>query len=213
MKTLAKEFGMLLVNKVGPAYSIETDFTNSNWRQLTPGGGIFVADTYFDLAGLAMDDKTLFFEGAAMQEILPPSITVGTAGDLINIVDIMCTTPITDNEAFLYATYANIMGQGSQLTFDQTIYGRVRTFNMDIDNLAGGYFITLGDNQTGSLEATASDRIYCYRMVAIGVTADSSVTITGARYLLRAKAKEEPEHEYLMRLKRSYELQQRQDRD
>ena len=213
MKTLTKEFGILQVDKAGPVYSIDTSITNSNWRQLTSGAGQFIADTYFDLGGLAMDEKTLFFEGAAMQELLPPSITVGTAGDLINIVDIMCTTPLTDNEVFLYATYGNIIGDGSALTFDQTIYGRVRTFNMDLDNLAGGYFITLGDNQTGSLEATASDRIYCYRLVAAGVTADSTIAVTGARYLLRATAKEEPEYEYLMRLKRSYELQNEPDRD
>jgi hypothetical protein len=213
MKTLAKEFGLLQVDKVGPVYTLDTSLSNSNWRQLSPGGGSFIANTYFDLAGLAMDDMTLFFEGAAMQEILPPSITVGTAGDLINIIDIMCTTPLTDNEVFLYGTYANIIGAGSALTFDQTIYGRVRTFNMDLDNLAGGYFITIGDNQTGSLEATASDRIYCYRLVAISATADSTIAVTGARYLLRTSAKEEPEYQYLMRLKRSYELQNQPDRD
>ena len=192
-KTLTKEFGILQVTKAGPVYSINTSLSNGNWRQLTPGGSSFIADTYFDLGGLAMDDKTLFFEGAAMQEIQPPSITVGTAGDIVQMVDIMCTTPLTDNEVFLYGTYANIIGDGSALTFDQTIYGRVRTMNMDIDNLAGGFFITLGDNQTGSLEATASDRIYCYRLVAFAVTADSSLTVHGARYILRAKAEEEPE--------------------
>ena len=213
MKTLTKEFGLLQFDKVGPLYSIDASVTNGNWRQLNPGGAQFIASTYFDLAGLSMNEKTLFFEGAAIQEILPPSITVGTAGDGVVVVDLMTTTPITDSEAFLYAIYANIVGDGSVLTFDQTIYGRVRTFNMDIDNLAGGYFITLGDNQTGSLEPTASDRIYCYRVVSAAVTADSTIAVYGARYLLRAKAKEEPEYEYLMRLKRSYELQNEPDND
>ena len=50
-------------------------------------------------------------------------------------------------------------------------------------------------------------------MVAVAVTADSTVAVTGARYMLRATAKEEPEYEYLMRLKRSYELQNEPDRD
>jgi len=172
-----------------------------------------VSETYFDMAGMTHDEKTLFFEGAAMQEILPPAIDVGTAGDQCAMIDIMCTKPLTDNDVLLYSNYANIVGDGSVLTFDQTIYGRVRVFNMDLDNLAGGYFITLGDNQTGSLEATASDRIYCYRMVVPSVTADSRITITGARYLLRARAIEEPEYEYLMRLKRSFELQNEPDRD
>ena len=212
MKTLTKEFGILQVNKVGPLYTIDTSITNGGWRAHT-GIGTFINDTYFDFAGLAIDDKTLFFDGAAVQEIQPPSITTGTAGDFVAVVDLMCTTPLTDEEVALYATYGNIIGDGSALTFDQTVYGRVRIFNMDLDNLAGGFFITLGDNQTGSLEATASDRIYCYRYVAITAAADSTIAITGARYILRAKAQEEPEYQYLMRLKRSYELQNAPDRD
>lgn len=212
MKTLTKEFGYLSVDKVGPLYTLNAASSNSGWRTHT-GIGNFINDTYFDLAGLAVDDKTLFFEGAAMQEIQPPSITVGTAGDFVAVVDLMCTTPLTDEEVALYATYGNIIGDGSALTFDQTIYGRVRIFNMDLDNLAGGFFITLGDNQTGSLEATASDRVYCYRFVSMTVSADSTIALTGARYILRANAVEEPEYQYLMRLKRSYELQQRFDRD
>lgn len=210
-KTLAKEFGLLQVNKVGEDYIIDELVTNSNWRAVTATA--FIADTYFDLAGLAMDEKTLFFEGAALQEILPPSTTTGTAGDGIVMVDVMSTVPLTDTEAFLYAIYGNITGDGSALTFDQTIYGRVRVFNMDIDNLAGGYFITLADNQTGSLEATASDRIYCYRMAALSAAVDTQIAIYGARYILRATAKEEPDYQYLMRLKRSYELQNEPDRD
>ena len=94
----------------------------------------------------------------------------------------------------------------------ETVYARVRVFNMDLDNLAGGYSILLSDTQTGSLEPSASDRIYCYRVVQYN-GADTRFDIFPARYILRADAKEEPEYEYLMRLKRSYELQQRFDRD
>jgi hypothetical protein len=212
MKTLTKEFGILQVNKAAGLYTIDSSITNGGWRAHT-GIGTYINDTYFDFAGLAMDGKTLFFTGAAIQEITPPAISPATAGDLVALVDIMCTTPLTDEEVALYANYANIIGDGSALTFDQTIYGRVRIFNMDIDNQAGGYLITIGDNQTGSLEATASDRIYCYRYVAMSVTGDADIAISGARYILRAEAKEEPEYEYLMRLKRSYELQNEPDRD
>ena len=72
----------------------------------------------------------------------------------------------------------------------------------------------LGDHQTGSLDATASDRIYCYRAVTFLQTQNPClIAIPSARYLLRAEAKEEPEYEYLMRLKRSYELQNEPDND
>jgi hypothetical protein len=210
MKTLTKEFAQLGVTVTGDVYSIETN--EGYWRDL--GGGVFVADTYFDLAGLSMDHKSLFFQGAAVQEIINPSkSTPANAGDRVRIADIMSVVPLTDLEAAQYITGANLMVSNSaNITFDQTVFGRVRLFNIDLDNQLGGYMVLLSDNQTGSLSATASDRVYCYRVVAYNGT-DGRFDVYGARYLLRAEAKEEPEYEYLMRLKRSYELQNEPDRD
>ena len=215
MKTLNKEFPLLQVNKVGPAYTIDTSVTGSNWRKFDalPTTRIFIADTYFDLAGMTLQEKTLFFKGAAMQETLLPSVSPATVGDGMITADIMSTIPLTDTEAFQFSIRGNMMGSQSGLTFDQTLYGRIRIFNVDIDNQAGGYCITLSDNQCGSLDPTASDRIYCYRVVTMLASADGVLALYPARYILQADAKEEPEYEYLMRLKRSYELQQRPDRD
>jgi len=212
MKTMAKEFGYLVSTKAGPVYSISD---GEGWRQPQANIGQFVASTYFDLGGLAMDDKTLFFQGATIQEVLLPSASAATAGDGAVVVDIMSVVPLTDTEVLAYSSGANFnAATTSTLSFDQTVYGRVRIFNVDLDNAAGGYYITLSDNQTGSLSATASDRIYCYRAVLFGGNnSDGDHAIYPARYLLRADAKEEPEFEYLMRLKRSYELQNQPDRD
>jgi hypothetical protein len=211
MKTLTKEFGLLAATKTGPTYAL-TD--GDGWRQEAPGSNNFISSTYYDLGGMAMNDETLFFEAAGIQEVLNPSAENAVAGDLIYVIDIMCTTPLTDTEVMAYGIGANMKGPYSTLTFDQTVYGRVRTFNMDLDNVAGGFYILLSDHQTGSLEPTASDRIYCYRAVSFGVNnSDGQHSVFAGRYLLRADAKEEPEFEYLMRLKRSYELQNEPDRD
>ena len=214
MKTLTKEFGLLKANFAAGEWSLDANLSIGGWRQINFPAGRFIASTYFDLAGLSMDDKTLFFEGAGMQEVLPPACTVPRVGDLLNVVDIMSTTPLTDSEVALFATQGNFIGSGSTLNFEQSIYARSRVYNIDIDNQAGSYFIALGDNQLGSLEPTASDRVYVYRYATVFAQADgASLELYGARYILRAKAKEEPEFEYLMRLKRSYELQNEPDRD
>ena len=209
-KTLAKEFGNLLVTKAGPVWTLDASLSKEGWTQTTPGGNIFINRTFFDLAGMAYDDKTLFFEGAATQETLNPSSSAATAGNNAIVVDIMSNKPLTDAQASQTILFGNM--EQSDLTFDQTIYMRLRFFNTDIDNLAGSFMILLSDNQLGSLEPTASDRIYCTRVVAFG-GADGSYNLYNVRYLLRALAKEEDEYQYLMRLKRSYELQQRFDRD
>lgn len=210
MKTLAKELPALTVTKAGPVFTIDA----GNYRQPVPGIPQYVASTFFDLGGMSQREKTLFFEGAAIQEVIPPFTTGATAGDGLAVVDIMSTTPLTDNQVIAYASQGNMAGSGAAITFDETIYGRVRIFNIDIDNAAGGYFILLGDNQSGSMAASASDRIYVYRGVFFDSNnADGSMGTGPVRYILRAEAREEAEFQYLMRLRRSYELQQSYDED
>lgn len=213
MKTLAKEIGTLVVTKAGPVGTLGD--SSEGWEQTSVGGLIFVNRQYFDLAGLSVDDKTLFFEGAAVQDTLNPAASPSTAGSLILLTDVMSNKPLTNDEATsIGAGFGNTAFGDGNLTFDQTIYMRLRTFNIDLDNAAGGYMIPIADNQLGSLSPTASDRVYITRIAIIGAnSADGFYSINPCRYLLRASAKEEPEYQYLMRLKRSYELQQSFDRD
>ena len=212
MKTLAKEFDLLQVVKSGGAYTLSSGVANSGWR--ASGPTVFINDTYFDLAGLSMDAKTLFFEAAGIQEAYPIA-TVGAAavaGDGAAVIDFMTTSPLDDGQLLQIGTFGNM--SGSQLSFEQTVYGRFRIMSFNLDSVAGGYTVTTSDNQLGSLMATASDRIYCYRVVFFGAAnADKTYLVSPARYLLKATAKEEPEFEYLMRLKRSYDLQNEPDVD
>ena len=76
MKTLAKQFDLLQITKAGPAYTLDAGVANSGWRQSTPVSGICLNDTYFDLAGLSMNDKTLFFEAAGIQEAYPITLSL-----------------------------------------------------------------------------------------------------------------------------------------
>jgi len=211
MKTLTKEISSLGADKVGPVFTLFPSVFG--WEQTAPGAQTFVARTYFDLAGISMDDKTLFFEAAGIQESLNPGTSPSAPGNGAVLVDILSNKPLTNDEAIASILYGNMIGTPSaNLTFDQTIYMRHRTFNTDLDNASGGYMITLVDNQLGSMSPTAGDRIYVTRVASFG-GADGAYNVYPVRYLLRASAKEEPEFEYLMRLKRSYELQNGPDID
>lgn len=210
MKTLTKEHRLLNVDKEGPVFTVANA---DGWRQLVPGGQAFVSENYYDLAGMSMEEKTLFFEGATVQELQNPSHVGGAAGDLLQIIDIMSSMPLTDIQLNSFAIYGNVT-PNSIPTFTSTIYARNRIYLVDLDFAASGFFNLLCSNQLGSLQPTASDRIYCYRYVLCGINnAGTSFTVTPARYILAANAKEEPTYEYLMRLKRSYELQNEPDRD
>jgi len=76
-----------------------------------------------------------------------------------------------------------------------------------------GYLQVADNNYFSSLEATAADCLYCYRVIYLTsprTGAEDSgiknISFPACRVLLDAKTDEEPEIEYLMRLKRSYEL-------
>ena len=210
MKTLAKEFGSLSVTNAGGTWSLNASESADGWEQYIPLASGFVNRTYFDLGGMAMEDLTLFFTGATTQNAYPPGTIPSTAGNRVFIHDIMSTKPLADSELTAITTRGNTTG--TVLTFDQTVYMRIRVMNTDVDNLAAGVMIPIFDEQLGSLNPSASDRIYCTRIVVFS-GADGNYFTYPVRYLLQANAKEEPEYEYLMRLKRSYELQNRFDRD
>lgn len=211
MKTLAKEHQFVKLNQGAPdLWTINQPV--GGWRSLSPLN--FVSDTYFDLAGLSQREKTLFFDGATVQEFLNPFHTGGQPGDSIVVYDLMTSEPLSDAELLQYIGLGNFANSGAGIGYQETIYGRVRQYAVDLDTAAWGFFMLFSDNQIGSLEATASDRVYCYRIVTIGApTQATDITIISARYLLKAEAKEEAEFQYLMRLRRSFELAQSSDRD
>ena len=217
MKIMTKEHGFLIISLGNPnTYTIGD--TAGNWTQPYANQGLFQSDTYFDLAGLSMDEKTLFFKGATVQQLGNPTIVSGAAGDGCLIFDIMSTSPMSADELSGFNNNANFAGitptVTSGLTFDQTVYARRREYKVSVDFAASGSMQLVSDDQLGSMYPTASDRVYSYRMIIVALAGtNKDVTVLGSRQILSAEAKEEPEFQYLMRLKRSYELQNEPDVD
>ena len=217
MKMLAKEHGSLGVSNAGDAANPNwqpLSFTNG-WRVLAAGpSGVFCSDTYFDMAGMTQRERTLFIEGATVQEMLAPIVFNGVPGDALNIIDLMSSKPLTDTELIAFCIYGNFAAPGAALTFDQTIYAQFCQYVIDVDTAAWGSARKVNSNQIGSMSPTASDRIYSYRLVNTGSPFQGTrIDILPARHLLSADTKKEEEFEYIMRLRRSYELAQAQDVD
>ena len=137
-------------------------------------------------------------------------------------MDLMSTRPLTDNQIITtigfgnFAGNATVDGQGP-LSFEETVYARTQMFVRHVDTSAWGYITMTDENFFGSMEPTASDRIYSYRVVVPSnlttSTSMTELTIYAARHLIQATVKEEPEFQYLMRLMKSYQLQQSPDND
>ena len=218
MKTLAKEHPFLVANRAGtpenPVWSV--DDGSPGWRLLNPGANspVFASSIYFDLAGLSQREKTLFFEGATVQDMLNPLAYNQAPGDSLIVTDLMTTKPLSDAQLTQFSILGNFASPGASLTFEETVYARLNQYVVDLDTASWGSLMQVSTNQIGSLKATASDRIYSYRIVTGGSPfVGDRFDVLACRHLLRAEAKEEPDYEYLMRLRRSYELQQEPDVD
>lgn len=219
MKMLAQYHDALFatVDPATKAITIETTGgISSNWSQ--PQTGMCVSEVYFDLAGMSMEDKTLFIEASAVQEGSFPAIT-GVAGDNYILIDIMSSIPVDWSNVGLPTSVIVLRGlgfPGQLLNFEHVLYQRYRRMTLDVDT-AASFALTSNDAQSGSNSPTASDRVYCYRIVIPDLTATPATMLTfnvpPARYLLQVEAREEPTYQHLMRLKRSYDLQQEPDVD
>ena len=223
MKVIKKEHQALSLGRAGgsPVWAINPSSIGGSWRAIGPSS--FVSSQYIDLAGMSMEEKTLFFEAATVQTVGIPSANNIRVGDAVVIMDLMSSRKINDLQAGLTIIYGNFAGNVNDgsgqgpLTFDETIYARVQNYVRHVDTAAWGLLTLTGENFFGSMSPTASDRIYSYRVVSVSNdtsgTATDNIFIYPARHLLQVKAKEEPDHEYMMRLLRSYQLQQEPDVD
>jgi len=218
VKTLAKEHQFLALTRSGPEWTASS--STGYWKKL--GTNTFLSSTYFDLAGMAIEDKTIFFEAAGIQTVLAPLANNSGTGDSCLIMDLMTTRPLTDSQIIATVSFGNFAGNATTdgqgpLSFEETVYARTQMFVRHVDTSAWGYITMTDENFFGSMEPTASDRVYSYRLVipsqgTAGTDMDQ-LTIYPARHLLRSTAKEEPDFQYIMRLMKSYQLQQSPDVD
>ena len=217
MKTLTKQHGFLNLIETEPAsFQYNVGPLSTGWRKVQ-GSETFVSETYFDLAGMAMEEQTIFIDGIAVQEAQPNAIVSTAAskqGNSFLLYDIITSISIDWDSVNLTGWATNGFGfSGSILNFEHVLYQRMRRYTLDVDTGAA-FPLKTDDLQSGSLAATASDRLYCYRVVSpFPFTGIDLIGVAPARYLINVEAREEPEYQYLMRLKRSYDLQQTPDVD
>jgi hypothetical protein len=188
---------------------------NQGWVKVAPT--VFYSKGYFDLAGLAIDDKTIVPSGITVQRGTFSGADNGVAGDSYEVLDVLTSIPVDLDNVTTVAQwlYQGVGMVGTTLNFEHVLYARRQRYTLDLDtNVA--FFMKANETQMGSMSPTASDRIYSYRLVSIVPRLGSGITrlvTSNARHVMQLEAMEEPTYEYLMRLKRSYELQQTPDVD
>ena len=205
--------------------------TPTNTRQIAPTA--FVQEFKLDLSGYVQSDLTVGFR-RSFEQVGGLDIIFWENYDVNNDAlietNIVSSVPFTDPQligALLASPGFNIY---NATAVDFGNFNRTHIIHGSYDvmyansTIGAGAFTTRGNanlmsvqsNVFSSLEPTAADCLYCYRIFSLPNAANggdpgeikgvSQITLPAKRIILDAFTVEEPDLEYMMRLKRSYEL-------
>lgn len=218
MKTMVKYHTALdLTQTSSNDYDLSTAAlfgSNGGWTKIA--GQVWCSESYIDLTGLAIDDETIFPVGITCQTGSLWTFESAAPGDNVVLLDVITSVPV--DVSFGSTDIVNWLNvgagfPGSTLNFEHVLYMRGQRWGTD--TTTNNVFPLKADEwQSGSMAPSASDRLYCYRVVYVGLgAAATSIIVPTGRVVLQVEARAEPDHEYIMRLKRSYDLQQSSDVD
>jgi len=184
-----------------------------NW-QVVPGYTSAVYnESYFDIDAYQMDGLTLVPSGASLND--PGTYLINNPfGDSQQyVIDMITQTRLNPAEVVANAIQRNLPGDPlSKHDFTQILFGRFRwqapsnqfealiTYK-PLTNISQGTF--------GSAEPTTANKLYCYRFIIMVASELTNIGITApaTRFLLGATVVKEDGLSFLMRQKRSFELQ------
>ena len=187
---------------------------------------IFKYETTIDLGGYTrQDDLTVFFRRSFEQLGGADAVfwnSYDPASDAISTNTIISSVPMTDEQLILslnvqpgFSVYPSATDDFGNFNRTHIIHGRFEVLYAN-SIVGASSFAALGnatlmnvvDNYYSSLEPTAADTLYCYRVVGLPRTNSGiqQVIVPAKRVILDAYVDAEEDKEYLMRLKRSYEL-------
>jgi hypothetical protein len=182
---------------------------------ITVGVGVYLYEASIDLSGYALERKT-FYPYSSFEQRSGPVIGSFTNTTERNVVDsiIVSSIPLdmSDLNPNLLAAhlpgFSRPGGNAYKLNRDPLIHQHQIIYSHDSTTAGtgGASIYRVVSSQSGSsLEPTAADKLYCYRLITTS-GADGTLTLPAARVMLPGTLTSEPKLEYMMRLKRSYEL-------
>jgi hypothetical protein len=175
------------------------------------GVGTVYYETYWDMSAYTLDDLTFFPISAVLQDG-QPYVYSGATGDLaLTILDIISQERLDMSQVTADSLLGNLPGQPlSTENFEQIVMCNFR-FNLpQADFTSATLFLPATTGSFGSLQPTACEKLWVYRVVIAAATdlLNANISIPATRFVMSGTVVKEPELDYMMRLKRSYELSQ-----
>jgi len=209
-----------------PTYSVELDPPVQEWIGLdhgwmnldrpgfTPALGY---ETTIDLSGYEITDSTFFPSAQTIQEPAANTavIAASLSGSYLEVLEIVSQVPL-DITQIAIDTIAVTWGEadappgfiGAQADESDIIVGRYRTLTTNAQFGSTTIFNTIKEVNFGSGEPTASDKLYVYIIYdhSAALALGDRIGIPPRRIVIGGVVAQEPDLEYIMRMRRSYAL-------
>jgi len=165
---------------------------------------------YFDLSGYTIDQKTVFIQNVMFQNVGNNRLSFMDTQFPIDECRIVSTTPMAI-EDFIESSYSSWAVPGtptSNFSTQQIVQGTMLAYEMDLGAAIGR--VAQGSSW-GVGDSTAAEKLYFARAFRFPRFANIgpgtySATFPAVNVIVPVVIGEEPDLEYLMRLKRSIEL-------
>ena len=164
-----------------------------------------------DLSGYVRDMKT-FYPTAAFTQRGHNTLSQDGAG--ISTYTIISSIPLDPDEVLIQLVTGApgflTVASSNQQNWDTVLFAESQLYvvNQNIQPNPFGILQLLDTNQSGSLSPTASDTLYCLKLAILNDVSSTTILVPASRVILPGKFGNEPDVEYMMRLKRSVELSQ-----
>jgi hypothetical protein len=187
-------------------------FGETGWSVIGGAVATLSHETQLDLSGYNLQRKTIFPRAVGIQDpgLYSFKPGAGSNSDGLLIMDVITSVPLDIVEVSNNSVLGVYPGTlGSKYDYSQVIFGMARFFAKNTTVPFPNYQQLQRTARFGSGEPNASDKLYCYRIVRILAEVldnTSEILLPSCRQVISANIDEEPHLEYMMRLKRSYEL-------
>ena len=209
-RTLRIEIPFISVAKNAPDPTWTTPTALSGWLPIASAPLSLAWSGTIDLSGYVREMKT-FYPSAGMTQRGHNILAQGGAG--INTYTIISSIPLDPDEVLAQLLSGGpgflTFGTGNQ-NWDTVLFAESQMYvvNANIQPNPFGILQLLDTHQSGSLSPTASDTLYCLKIVSPNDSTQTTLLLPASRVIIPGKFGIEPDVEYMMRLKRSTELSQ-----
>tara|TARA_Y100001963_G_C6765913_1_gene442204 strand:+ start:1007 stop:1645 length:639 start_codon:yes stop_codon:yes gene_type:complete len=178
------------------------------------GGGWAISyhQGYFDLSGYSIQDKTVYPASVMTQEF---SAFKGLAQEIL-VVDLVTTHPLSPSDLTVFSAFVPFQPQlpGAPLSthnLEEIISGSMRVLTKNQNLPVTTVYQEIWRSGWGTGTATAAEKLYYTRAyywdpTSPGGGAGASLIAPALAYVVPMEFDKEGDVEYMMRLKRSYEL-------